>query len=131
MNLDAPPHFMSFDPLTKQPNGGYLYHLQRAISERGGFNIVYKTVRNVSEFHSTNEFVDYVLRNSNIDVFGGMPVTDTMERRDAYFQFTGKVSECEWEAEFSVELEADAWERRGRSYARLTRKTAAPWSTVV
>ena len=82
---------MSFDPVTKLPNGGYLYHLQRAMSERGGFNIIYKVVRNSSEFRSTTEFVDYVLRHSNIDIFGGTPVTDTMERRDAYLQFAGKV----------------------------------------
>ena len=90
INLDAPPQWMKFDPISKAPIGGFLYMIHNEMSSRGNYNIRYKVVQNISSFPSTDEFLNAVLHD--VDVFGSQPITDTDRRREMYtLDFTRQI----------------------------------------
>ena len=53
ISSDVPSYIISRDPVTNQPNGGYLYYLHNEMAGRGGYTIQYQTVADISLYRTT------------------------------------------------------------------------------
>lgn len=92
VNLDTPRQMLTFDRVTKRPNGGLIYLVQQMLSQRGDFNIQYQTTLNISGFSSTDKFLQVVL--PTVDIYGGNAIAETGIRRMKYsFDFVRDVAD--------------------------------------
>ena len=64
ISSDVPPYIISRDPVTNQPNGGYLFYLHNELASRGGFSIQYKTVADISQYRTTGTTITPMKSNT-------------------------------------------------------------------
>ena len=85
-NLDTPPYWLTFDH-NRKPSGGFMYTLFTVLAQRGLFTVNWQQVNNISNFHSTTQFLTTVL--PLVDIYGGRLIPDSAYRRDqAYISST-------------------------------------------
>jgi hypothetical protein len=89
IHLNTPTIMMHVSNVTGKPIGGFMYDLQKMISERGNFTFDYVLVPNLPSSYTTTTWLKKIL--PHVDMYANNWYSDTSDRRASGIGFTRKV----------------------------------------